>query len=128
MKWFSFVMFVVLLTMAIVSIANNPQATDGYIFEGKQFTNQDIRVRMVYYDDLDELQLEADIRGFADSQHIMAFAQSDRKYCEIHTMDPEVEYKPERYGHELMHCIHGNWHLEQFVVILPGEGMPVNED
>jgi len=128
MKWFSLVMFVMLLTMAIMSIANNPAATDGYIFEGKQFTNQDVRVRMVYYDDLSELQLEADIRGFTDSKHIMAFAEADRKYCEIHTMDPEIEYKPERYGHELMHCIHGNWHFDQFVVTLPGEGMPVNED
>ncbi len=128
MKWFSFVMFVVLLTMAIMSIANNPQATDGYIFESKQFTNQDVRVRMVYYDDLSELQLEAEIREFENSESIMAFAFSDRKYCEIHAMDPEIEYKPERYGHELMHCIHGNWHHDQFVVILPGEGMPNHED
>ena len=121
---------IVLSLMGFIAVAltADPAATDGYIFEGKQFTNQDIRVRMVYYDDLDDLQLEADIRGFADSQLIMAFAQSDREYCEIHTMDPEVEYKPERYGHELMHCIHGNWHFDQFVVILPGEGMPNHED
>ena len=117
-----------LLGFIAVALTADPVATDGYIFEGKQFTNQDVRVRMVYYDDLSELQLEAEIREFENSESIMAFAFSDRKYCEIHAMDPEIEYKPERYGHELMHCIHGNWHHDQFVVILPGEGMPANED
>ena len=128
MKWFSLVMFVVLLTMAIMSIANNPQATDGYVFERKQFTNSNIRVTMVYYDTLEELRLEAQIRDFGNTDHLIAFAEGHRKYCEIHTVDPEISYHPERYGHELMHCIHGRWHHEQFTITLPGEGMPVNED
>jgi len=128
MKWFSLVMFVALLTMAIMSIANNPQATDGYVFERKQFTNSNIRVTMVYYDSLEELRLEAKIREFGNTDQLLAFAEGHRKFCEIHTVDPEISYHPERYGHELMHCIHGRWHDEQFTITLPGEGMPVNED
>ena len=30
--------------------------------------------------------------------------------CRIHIVDPDVDYRPEIYGHELMHCVHGDFH------------------
>ena len=30
--------------------------------------------------------------------------------CTIHMMDPAVNYEPEIYGHELTHCIRGQFH------------------
>ncbi len=93
----------------------NPQSMDGYVFEAKEFTNTNIRVTMYYYDSLKDLRMEAQIREYSGYKQLLAFAEGDDMYCEIHTVDPEIDYRPERYGHELMHCIHGNWHSEQVV-------------
>jgi len=104
------------LVFIAVELTANPQATDGYIFEGKDFTQQNIRINMVYYESLDQLRLEATLRDYPNTDLMLAFAEADGKYCEIHTVDPNLEYRPERYGHELMHCVHGNWHSKQFVI------------
>lgn len=118
MKWLSPVLFfsIVVALLGSTSWSNDRIAADGYVFKGKQFTNYDVRVRMVYYADITELQLEANIRKFTNSEQLLAFAISQENYCEIHTVDPMHEYSPERYGHELMHCVHGNWHDRQFVI------------
>ena len=107
---------IVIALLGSISWSNDRIGADGYVFEAKQFTNYDIRVRMVYYSNISELQLEANIRKFANSDQLLAFAISQDNYCEIHSIDPMIDYKPERYGHELMHCIHGNWHDKQFVI------------
>jgi len=107
---------ILIASLGSVSWSNDRIAADGYVFERKQFTNHEVRVRMVYYRNITELQLEANIRKFTNSDQLLAFAISQENYCEIHTIDPMVEYRPERYGHELMHCIHGNWHNRQFVI------------
>ena len=58
------ILSIVLGTLGFIAVAltANPQATDGYIFEGKDFTQQNIRVNIVYYESLDQLRLEATLR------------------------------------------------------------------
>ena len=105
-----------LLGFSGLVLSLNPQAVDGYVFENKEFTNRNIRVTMYYYDSLESLRLEAQIREYSGFEQLLAFAEGDDMYCEIHTVDPKIDYRPERYGHELMHCVHGNWHSDQFIV------------
>jgi hypothetical protein len=33
--------------------------------------------------------------------------------CNVYIMDPKVNYQPEWYGHELVHCMYGDWHRTQ---------------
>ena len=113
------------------TVANDITAsTDGYEFLTKEFTQLDVKLKVVYYDSIEELQLEAQIKEFTFWSEILAFSEVTDNYCEVHMVDPEVEYRPERLGHEITHCLHGNWHprMDTMTISLPGEGMPVNED
>ena len=121
----------VLFVVSIAHSTNQPEpGTDGYVFGDKEFTQLDVDLKVVYYDSIEELQLEAQIKEFTFWKDILAFSEVTDDYCEVHMVDPAVEYYPERLGHEITHCLHGNWHprMDTFEVVLPGEGMPVNED
>jgi hypothetical protein len=41
------------------------------------------------------------------------FVSPDRPACTIHIVDPAKDYRPEWIGHELTHCLHGQWHEGQ---------------
>ena len=127
--WFAVIAYVILVTSIAHSNQPNPGA-DGYEFLTKEFSQLDIDLKVVYYDSIEELQLEAQIKEFTFWKDILAFSEVTDDYCEVHMVDPAVEYYPERLGHEITHCLHGNWHprMDTMTITLPGEGMPINED
>ena len=128
--WFAVIAYVILVTSIAHSTTQPEPGVDGYVFSDKEFTQLDINLRVVYYDSIEELQLEAQIKEFAFWADILAFSEVTDNYCEVHIVDPAVAYHPERLGHEIAHCLHGNWHprMDTLTITLPGEGMPTHED
>lgn len=82
---------------------------DGYVFEKPEYYNKDIKVSVVYYPSLKDLQ-EYYASKTGHPKDIKAFTFIHRNECEIHIVDPLVDYEPEFMGHEFYHCIYGNWH------------------
>ena len=59
-------------------------STDGYEFLTKEFTQLDVKLKVVYYDSIEELQLEAQIKEFTFWSEILAFSEVTDNYCEVH--------------------------------------------
>lgn len=45
--------------------------------------------------------------------NLAGFSRYNGRRCVIHIVDPVVRYKPTIMGHELNHCIYGDWHRGQ---------------
>ena len=48
-------------------------------------------------------------RKLGEGEQLFAFAVIG-KACTIHQIRPTVAYRPEEFGHELTHCLYGNFH------------------
>lgn len=106
-------------TLALFGCGQNTHkvGADGYYFEKETFVRQEIEVSIVFVKDQDEMSalLAAHGRTAADGREVAAFstyAVSENK-CTIYMIDPRLSYQPEFIGHELTHCIFGNWHTVQ---------------
>jgi hypothetical protein len=93
-------------------------APDGYYFETATENNSQFYVRIhVYknYDDLGKAWTKAGGTEFAPGRRVAAFSKrsNDRKTCDIHMIDPKIEYRPQFIGHELVHCTYGSFHSSQ---------------
>lgn len=103
-------------TLAITACDKSVSA-DGYSFGKPEFDRSGVQVEMVYYPSDVAFTREANKRGVIVSADRKVFAYAyvsgTEAKCTIHTTDPNVVYRPERYGHELMHCLHGRWHTDE---------------
>lgn len=99
--------------------STNPNyGPDGYYYEAKPYEVTNLKIKMVMYPSLDDLRA-----AFYESYPEDAAAGTVGAYtvrynymkgvCEIHIVDPAVYYQPHYIGHELMHCVNGNWHPSQ---------------
>lgn len=79
---------------------------DGYKFETKAVQNRDVRIDVKLHPDLEDLRRAGGDDGLAAYSLIW----KDGSRCEVHIVDPEVWYRPEYFGHELTHCIFGEFH------------------
>lgn len=77
---------------------------DGYIFEHKDYVKKNLIIRLVLYPDYESLQRFTNIENAAAVSYVAG------DYCIIHTVDPSIIYAPQYMGHEISHCIFGNWH------------------
>lgn len=84
-------------------------AADGYVFGEPSWVVTDLRVKVVLVPSVAELRR---IGPKVDPGHeLMAFARvSPDGSCTIYKLDSRVAYAPEWDGHELNHCIFGEWH------------------
>jgi len=90
------------------------QGADGYVFGQRQYEKSVVHIEIVTYQTRAELIKAAKDRGVTDPG-IVAFSvlrppTFDR--CTIHMVDPSVSYDPEFMGHELAHCVYGQWHTD----------------
>lgn len=51
-------------------------------------------------------------RQMGDNEHLQAFTVIN-SVCTIHMVDPATRYQPEFFGHELVHCLYGEFHPSQ---------------
>ena len=93
---------------------------DGYSFYSKNVERKEVRVKIVTYKTYDALEkalkshLGNDPKYSAiKASRVEAFSileLPEYDVCTIHMIDPDVSYEPEYVGHEMMHCIYGQWH------------------
>ena len=86
---------------------------DGYSFGEPTFEKNQVTIKIVTYDSIEDLRTEGRKVGATDP-NLAAFAKipvdPNDNSCTIHVMSPKVSYEPEWYGHEFMHCFYGQWH------------------
>jgi len=80
--------------------------------EKRDFTNNNFNVTMYIYDDLESLQ--QGIKKYPDSDkdviRLGLAVWNNKGDCEIHVVEPSTSDDINTWGHELMHCVYGNWH------------------
>jgi hypothetical protein len=88
---------------------DNKIAVDGYEFGEPTWVATELRVKVVLVPSIEELRkIGPDV---AEGRNLMAFARvSPDGSCTIYKLDSRVRYAPEWDGHELNHCIFGEWH------------------
>lgn len=107
------VMSVLAVTMSLVSCdAPPPSGTDGYNFHGKQYEKNEVTIKIVTYQSRKDLNIAAEKLGVKDPD-LAAFSVLRPPFdkCTIHMVDPTVKYEPEFSGHEFLHCVYGQFHL-----------------
>lgn len=88
------------------------KALDGYIFEGKQYSEPSVTISVVLFPSEKELEKWAWEHEYLVPTRTTAFSvlTTDRTKCTIYMVDPDKDYQPESIGHEAAHCFFGNWH------------------
>lgn len=92
-------------------------SNDGYYLEATPENNTRFYVRIVKYKSYEEVASAWKKKGgdVPDVGRIVAFAEwtKDGNSCVIHMVDPKITYRPQFIGHELVHCMHGDFHPTQ---------------
>lgn len=89
---------------------------DGYEFEEKQWQREEIALKVRFFPGKGELRQEAERLGVHGADHLNAFAVVGREesVCTVHLLDPELNpWEPGIIGHEVAHCIWGEFHPSQ---------------
>lgn len=107
-------MLVMGLTALLTACDSKPVGKDGYTFGQETFTRTEFPVEVVLLKSERELSVAyaaRNIRG-VKPESVAAFAIIRRNdpRCTIYMVDPKLNYQPEWIGHELVHCIYGEWH------------------
>lgn len=96
---------------------SHKKAVDGYYFEKETFLRTQIQVKIVLIKNQTEMDKLSAQHGMktVPNEVIKAFAtlSKNEPACTIYVIDPKIEYNPEWIGHELVHCIYGDWHKVQ---------------
>lgn len=109
---------VIALGFALVLGSCNQGSSDGYTFEpGTQRLSPQREIRVVTYQTMNALK-EAyagthGARQLGTTEELQAFSVINSSTCTIHMIDPAVRYMPEFFGHELVHCLYGEFHPHQ---------------
>lgn len=105
-----------LLLCVIVSCdMSKKTGVDGYWFKQESFTRNSFTTDIVLVPNEEELKKLFAEKGGENAENLAAFtllSQTENK-CTIYMIDPKVQYEPEFIGHELVHCIYGEWHKGQ---------------
>jgi hypothetical protein len=106
----------ILSLFLVLTSCNQPSniGADNYQFGTKQYENSRVTVDIVTYNSRNDLLNEARKYG-VNNPELAAFSlllENDQTKCTIHIMDPSVSYEPEFIGHELLHCVYGQWHTD----------------
>lgn len=92
-------------------IPNLTASIDGYYFEEYEYINTDkIHLNFVFYESQKDL-----IKQNSVSDDTRAFSSINlaKNTCTVHLVNPLNGYMPEEMGHEMYHCLFGNWHVKQ---------------
>jgi hypothetical protein len=101
------------LLLLLTSCNPSPkQGADGYTFGEKQYEKSTVQINIVTYQSSADLQRALGNRAGVDASNVVAFSVLRPPFdtCTIHMVDPAVAYQPEFVGHEMLHCVYGQWH------------------
>lgn len=115
-----------LLCLAALSImplsgcGESPRQTkgkDNYTFEMSQYEYYNFPIQIITYKTFNDLKESAEKYGVVleGRDKLMAFSvlTANGTKCTMHIIDPHVKYMPEYIGHELTHCVYGQFHPTQ---------------
>jgi len=95
------------------------RGVDGYIVEKAEFMHTDINLRVHMYRSRPSFDAASRMMGVevVKDAKTMGFTVSNPSdnYCDMYIFDPAFYYGPEFIGHELVHCIYGQFHPTQNV-------------
>jgi hypothetical protein len=88
---------------------------DGYVFQQKAFTRLSMFIQVHEYGSRAEMHaaFKALFPTLNPSPYLAGFSTWDAMGCHLHVIDPAVSYQPGIIGHELSHCLHGDFHPGQ---------------
>ena len=104
------------LASVLLVASDRPEGADGYSFVRSEFVRDAVLVRVVFYPNWAALREAASGQpnsgpyGTRTVPGAFTEISLTRPACTIHTLAPEVGYRPEVLGHETMHCLRGRWH------------------
>lgn len=95
----------------IIGVHVAPTTSDGYTFNKVVGEQREALIVVQTYQSTEELQRAAQGLGIIP-ERLVAFTQyNDKtKLCTIHIVDPKQVHAPQFIGHEVLHCVYGNWH------------------
>jgi hypothetical protein len=108
-----------MLVSLLASCGKSPSSVggDGYYFEKETLTRTDLALHVVLVKDQAEMTqlLKEHGRQPVAGNEVAAFSTYSpvEPRCTIYMIDPKLSYQPEFIGHELVHCVYGNWHTVQ---------------
>ena len=105
--------YILLISFFLLLSCDGSQRTgkDDYVFEKKEYEILDNTIEFVII--RDEKQFAELRKQFLnDDKSVQAFSRLRKaeKKCIIYIKDAEWAYEPEYIGHEVAHCIWGQWH------------------
>lgn len=104
------------ITAAALLLTSCSQSTDGYFFEKGSTLLPEKEIHVVMHHNIAELKAAYAVTHaspVAEDRDLRAFSIIGPKVCTIHVIDPKVTYMPEFVGHELVHCLYGEFHPSQ---------------
>ena len=97
-----------ILALGLLATGCKQPAADGYEFGEPTWVATELRVTVVLVPSAEEMRR---IAPKIEGREVMAFARiRPDGNCTIYKLDSRVKYAPEWDGHELNHCIFGEWH------------------
>lgn len=116
-------------TLAIMAILLGTPATagglgaDGYSWGVAPPSSTEVLVTIVYHKSraelLDSFAKSGGESSLEDGQdksgpiYAYSVVNTAEHRCTIHALNPARKYTPQYLGHELLHCLHGQWHPQQ---------------
>lgn len=90
---------------------------DGYIIERSEFDHRYLTLRLHLYRSVSSFEKAAKANGVASTSKIktkgFTFYNPNSLVCDMYIYDPKYDYEPEFIGHELVHCLYGDFHPNQ---------------
>lgn len=100
-----------IIATALLLAGCGTDAADGYQFGKATFEAQQPNITIVTHPTMADLRRAAPPGTYDKGKvELMAWARIRQDSCEIHVIDPHVAWKPEWLGHEVAHCVWGEWH------------------
>ena len=106
------------LLLPLALVACNAEGSDGYKFEQKEYEHlaPNIEFRTVKNQtELEDAYRTANGTPLPTNRELKAFSilYPDTKTCIVFIIDPEEQYGPQWIGHEVVHCMYGQFHPSQ---------------
>ena len=99
-----------LLMCLTLSACSVQKTTDGYRFEVGADRVEAPQVVFVLHASQRELVRTAPPGVRYGREGVEAWSVLRGNQCIVHIVDPAVTYRPEFIGHEVTHCLYGQWH------------------
>lgn len=98
----------------IVQLQLKVKGADGYTFDQPEYQRESVNVVLVLHESRKDLQETREkIEKNDIDKYVMAWSELKKTTCTIHVLDPNVKYEPMYIGHELFHCVYGQWHSKE---------------